>query len=181
MKNLLIAIIIGMSMLLSGCAGVFLVGAGIGAGAFSYIAGNLTRVYEADYHQSIKASIKVVEQLNFKQKEETVDELKTIIEGHLNYDTPVTIEVVFVEPGSTHFPHSSPLSFPISFQLGILSPLTFHSSLLSKTLILPLPTPPPGLSLPLPPLPLSPHLSPHLNISQISLTSRHFAHSHLNR
>ncbi len=101
MKNLLIAIIIGMSMLLSGCAGVFLVGAGVGAGAFSYIAGNLTRVYEADYHQSIKASIKVVEQLNFKQKEETVDELKTIIEGHLNYDTPVTIEVVYVKDGLT--------------------------------------------------------------------------------
>ena len=88
-------------MLLSGCAGVFLVGAGVGAGAFSYIAGNLTRVYEADYHQSIKASIKVVEQLNFKQKEETVDELKTIIEGYLTYDTPVTIEVVYVEDGRT--------------------------------------------------------------------------------
>ena len=101
MKSLLLTITIGMTMLLPGCAGVFLVGAGVGAGAFSYIAGNLTRVYEADYQQSIKASINMMEQHNFKRKEESEDELKTIIEGYLNYDTPVTIEVVYVAAGWT--------------------------------------------------------------------------------
>jgi outer membrane protein OmpA-like peptidoglycan-associated protein len=94
-----IAIVIGM--LLSGCGGVILVGAGVGAGAFSYIYGNVIRVYEAEYQDGIEASSQVMEQLVFKGKEETEDGLRTVIEGYFDYDTPVTIEVVFVEPGST--------------------------------------------------------------------------------
>ena len=101
MKSLLITISIGLSMALSGCAGVFLVGAGVGAGAFSYISGNLTRVYEADYQDSINASINVMKQLNFKRKEESGDRIKTIIEGSRDYDTPITIEVVYVDEGWT--------------------------------------------------------------------------------
>lgn len=101
MKGLLGAIIIGFTMLLSGCGGVLLVGAGVGAGAFSYIAGNVIRIYEADYQQSIEASTKVMKQLVFKGKEESEDGLKTVIEGYRYYDTPITIEVAFVEPGST--------------------------------------------------------------------------------
>lgn len=89
-KGLFISITIGITMLLSGCAQVFLGDAS-----------DLTRIYETDYHQGIKASINVMEQLIFQRKEETADELKTIIEGHHNYDTPITIEVVFVEAGWT--------------------------------------------------------------------------------
>lgn len=85
--------------MLSGCAGVVLVGAG--AGAFSYVAGSLARVYEADYQASVKASTKVMQQLNFKQKEESAEGLKTTIEGSFNPDTPMTIEVVYVDPGWT--------------------------------------------------------------------------------
>ena len=76
-------------------------GAGVGAGAFSYIAGNLSRVYEADYQNSVQASLNVVEQLNFKRKEESTEELKTIIEGYIYHDTPVTIQVVYVDAAST--------------------------------------------------------------------------------
>ena len=101
MKGLLNAMTIGWMLLLSGCAGVFLLGAGVGAGAFSYIAGNLTRVYEAEYQQSIQASINALEQHNFKSKEESADGLKTTIEGNINFDTPVTIEVVPVDSGWT--------------------------------------------------------------------------------
>ena len=96
MHSLLIGISVLVSVLLSGCAPVFLVSAGVGAGAFSYIAGNLTRVYEADYEQSVEASINVMEKLNFKRKEESTEELKTTIEGYLYHDTPVTIEVISV-------------------------------------------------------------------------------------
>lgn len=76
-------------------------GAGVGAGAFSYIAGNLSRVYEADYQNSVQASLNVVEQLNLKRKEESTEELKTIIEGYIYHDTPVTIQVVYVDAAST--------------------------------------------------------------------------------
>ena len=94
-------LVIGISMLLSNCGGVLLVGAGVGAGAFSYIAGNVIRVYEADYQQSIEASTMVMEQFVFKGREETEDGVKTVIEGYFDYDTPVTIEVVSVDSGST--------------------------------------------------------------------------------
>ena len=59
--------------------------------------GDSTKVYETDYYQGIKASINVVDQLIFQQKEETAEELKTIIGGHHNDDTPITIEVIYVE------------------------------------------------------------------------------------
>jgi outer membrane protein OmpA-like peptidoglycan-associated protein len=95
------ALIIGISMLISNCGGVILVGAGVGAGAFSYFAGNVIRVYEAGYQQSIEASTRVMEQFVFKGKEETEDGVKTVIEGYFDYDTPVTIEVVSVDSGST--------------------------------------------------------------------------------
>ena len=101
MKRLLITIIIAATAFLSGCAPVFLVGAGVGAGAFSYVAGNLSRVYEADYQQSIEAGMNVMEKLSFKRKEEYGNELKTIIEGYLYLDTPVTIEVVYIDDGWT--------------------------------------------------------------------------------
>lgn len=101
MKVLLNTITIGLTLLLSGCAGALFVGAGVGAGAFSYVAGSLTRVYEAEYQPSIRASTNVMKQLNFKQKEEFPDGLKTIIEGYHDRDTPVTIEVVYVDPGWT--------------------------------------------------------------------------------
>ena len=95
MHSLLLGISVLVSVLLSGCAPLFLVGAGVGAGAYTYLKGNLSRVYEADYQQSIKASVNVMEQLNFKRKEETTEEIKTIIEGQIHYDTPVTIEVAY--------------------------------------------------------------------------------------
>ena len=101
MKGWLGALIIGIGMLISNCGGVILVGAGVGAGAFSYFAGNVIRVYEAEYQQSIEASTRVMEQFVFKGKEETEDGVKTVIEGYFDYDTPVTIEVVSVDSGST--------------------------------------------------------------------------------
>ncbi len=101
MKSLLIIIAIGWAMLLTGCAGAFLVGAGVSAGAFSYITGKLTRQYETDYQRSITASLNVIKQHNFKRKEEFADDQKTIIEGYIYFDTPVTIEVVYVEDERT--------------------------------------------------------------------------------
>ena len=83
MKSFVSIISIGLTLLISGCAGT------------------LTRGYEAEYQSSIMASTSVMEQLNFKQKEVSADGLKTTIEGYLNLDTPITIEVVFVASGWT--------------------------------------------------------------------------------
>ena len=101
MQGALGVIIILIGLLLSSCGGVILVGAGVGAGAFSYISGNVIRVYEAEYQDGVVASTTVMKQLVFKGKEESEDGLKTVVEGYLDYDTPVTIEISVTDPGST--------------------------------------------------------------------------------
>ena len=93
---------LSIALLLSGCAGVFILGAGVGAGAYSYIAGNLTRDYEAEYQLSVAASTNVMEELDYTRKEESFDELKTVIGGYIYTDTPVTIEVVYVDSERTN-------------------------------------------------------------------------------
>ena len=100
-KGWLGGIVIVIGMLLSGCGGLILVGAGVGAGAFSYISGNVIRVYEAEYQDGIKASSTVIKQYDFTQKEESEDGLKTVLEGTLKSETPITVEVTFIDQGST--------------------------------------------------------------------------------
>ena len=95
------AALILVSLLLSSCGGVLLVGAGVGAGAFSYIAGNVIREYEAEYEHGIEASTIIMKQYTFTKEERSEDGLKTIIEGTLDNDTPLTIEVKFIDQGTT--------------------------------------------------------------------------------
>ena len=84
---------------LTGCAAVFFAGAG--AGAYSYIAGNLSRVYETDYRRAVRVSAGVIDQLKFTLNRQTGDALKTVLEGKRADDTPVTITVEWVGDGLT--------------------------------------------------------------------------------
>ena len=83
----------------TGCAAVFLAGAG--AGAYSYIAGNLSRVYETDYRRAVRVSAGVIDQLKFTLNRKTGDALKTVLEGKRADDTPVVITVEWVDDGFT--------------------------------------------------------------------------------
>lgn len=87
------------SAMLSGCA--LMLAAGAGAGAYSYISGNVIRTYDAEYDPAVRASLKVMSQLDFKLHQETGDALKTVISGQRADDTPVTIEVERIETGLT--------------------------------------------------------------------------------
>lgn len=97
LKQIICLIILYIFVLVgfSGCAAVFLAGAG--AGAYSYIAGNLSKVYETDYRQAVRVSTKVVSQLEFKLSRQTGDALKTVLEGKRVDDTPVYITVERVD------------------------------------------------------------------------------------
>ena len=140
MKNLLFSIIIGTTMLLSGCTGILFEGAGVGADAFTYVAGNLSRVYDSEYQQSIRACTNVIEQLNFIKKEESNDGLITIIEGSMEIDKKVTIEVVFVDPdwtqigvrtgdvGSANFSTSEQVHIAIAKELNLFKKRTSQAS-----------------------------------------------------
>ena len=79
------------SMLVTGCAAIL--AAGIGAGAFSYISGNLTREYKVSYSRAVRASSAVMKDLRFKRIKKSSDALKTTLEGKRADKTPITIVV----------------------------------------------------------------------------------------
>lgn len=99
LRSLLCALSLGLTLLLSGCAGVFL--AGVGVGAYSYVSGKVIRMYEADYERTVDASLRVMEELNLERRDETSAGKKTIIEGSRADQTPITIEVEYVDEGWT--------------------------------------------------------------------------------
>jgi outer membrane protein OmpA-like peptidoglycan-associated protein len=83
---------------LYGCA-VAVIGIGAaGAGAFAYLNGKLTKTYESEYHETIRASSDTLERLKIPVKETIADELKTDIKAVRPDGTPVTIEIVRIDP-----------------------------------------------------------------------------------
>ena len=86
--------IVGLVPYLSGCAAFVVVGAG--AGAFSYISGNVLRTYDTDYQQTIRASRTAIKDLRFTLINETSDSITTKINGRRGDDTPVTIQVTYL-------------------------------------------------------------------------------------
>jgi outer membrane protein OmpA-like peptidoglycan-associated protein len=88
-------------ILLYGCA-VAVVGIGAaGAGAFAYLNGKLTKTYESEYHETIRASRVTLQELKIPVSETIADELKTDIKAERPDGTPVTIEVVRIDPTHT--------------------------------------------------------------------------------
>ena len=82
---------------LYGCA-VAVVGIGAaGAGAFAYLNGKLTKIYESEYHDTVRASGTALEKLRIPVSEIIADELKTEIKARRPDDTPVAIEVVRID------------------------------------------------------------------------------------
>lgn len=100
-KTLLCCLLLLFSMqFLSGCAALF-VAAGAGAGAYTYISGNLVREYQADFESSVKASLQTMRSLEFKLIEEKGDGLWVTIEGKRADETPVYIELERLGPSRT--------------------------------------------------------------------------------
>ena len=92
-KDLLIFWVLGSAIMTFGCAGAFLVAAGAGAGAFSYVQGNVIKTYKAEYYQAVGASSRVLEELKIPVTDKTSDALKTIMDGRRADGTPVTIQI----------------------------------------------------------------------------------------
>ena len=88
---------------LYGCAAAVIgVGAAAGtAGAFSYFTGKLTKTYESEYHDTVKASSDTLQKLKIPIVETIADELKTEIKARRFDDTPVAIEVVRIDQAHT--------------------------------------------------------------------------------
>jgi outer membrane protein OmpA-like peptidoglycan-associated protein len=86
---------------LYGCA-LAVIGIGAaGAGAFAYFNGKLTKTYESEYHDTVRASSATLEELKIPISETLADELKTEIKAKRPDDTPVAIEVVRIDRDHT--------------------------------------------------------------------------------
>jgi outer membrane protein OmpA-like peptidoglycan-associated protein len=87
---------------LYGCAvAVIGIGATGAAGAFSYFSGKLTKTYESEYHDTVRASSDTLERLKIPIAETIADELKTEFKARRPDDTPVAIEVVRIDQAHT--------------------------------------------------------------------------------
>jgi len=82
---------------LTGCA-VALIGVGAGAGTLAYVNGKLKKTYNSEYHAAIKACEDTLKALRIPTIGKLSDELKTTINAKRPDETPVTIEVVRIEP-----------------------------------------------------------------------------------
>ncbi|MEJ2098710.1 MAG: DUF3568 family protein [Desulfobacterales bacterium] len=88
---------------LYGCAAAVIgMGAAAGtAGAFSYFTGKLTKTYESEYHDTVRASSATLQKLKIPIVETIADELKTEIKARRPDDTPVAIDVVRIDQDHT--------------------------------------------------------------------------------
>ena len=88
-KALLVVLSIG---LLAGCVAV-IVGAGVGAGSYTYTQGELKRSYPAKFEKTLQVCIEILKDLDQPILEKTTDGEKTTIKTKRKDDTAQTIEV----------------------------------------------------------------------------------------
>jgi len=78
--------------LLGGCAAV-IVGAGVGAGTYTYIEGDLKRSYPVKFNEALDVCISILDDLNQPIEEKTTDGEKTTIKTKRKDGSPQTITV----------------------------------------------------------------------------------------
>jgi hypothetical protein len=91
-KKVVAAVLLLSIWLFNGCAAV-IVGAGVGAGAYTYIKGDLKRSYEVKFDKALKVCIGILEDLNQPIIERTTDGEKTTIKTKRKDGSPQTIQV----------------------------------------------------------------------------------------
>ena len=94
-KKKLILPVLLISWLLTGCIAV-LVGAGVGAGTYTYVKGELKRSYQAKFDKTLQVCIDVLNGLNQPILEKVTDGEKTTIRTERKDGTPQTIEVSII-------------------------------------------------------------------------------------
>jgi hypothetical protein len=81
-----------ITWLLTGCVAL-IVGAGVGAGTYTYVNGELTRSYQAKFDQTLQVCIDILNDLNQPILEKVTDGEKTTIKSERKDGTPQTIQV----------------------------------------------------------------------------------------
>ena len=90
-KTMAALLLLGIWLLI-GCAAV-IVGAGVGAGTYTYIKGDLKRSYQVKFDKTLNVCISILEDLNQPIIEKTTDGEKTTIKTKRKDGSPQTIHV----------------------------------------------------------------------------------------
>ena len=99
-RNLLTLFILFCLLVTWGCA-VLVVGAGAGAGVYTYVNGELKRTYQAPFDSTNQACLSTLENLKISITEQTSDEVKVTIRAKRTDGTAVTVKTVMIAPGIT--------------------------------------------------------------------------------
>jgi hypothetical protein len=75
-----------------GCAAV-IIGAGVGAGTYTYLKGDLKRAYNAKFDKTLKVCLSILTDLDQPIFEKTTDGEKTTIRSERKNGSPMTISV----------------------------------------------------------------------------------------
>jgi type II secretory pathway component PulM len=81
--------------LIAGCT-LFVTGAVVGVGAYTYVNGELKRSYQAAYDKTVQASLSAVAELNIDVRSVKKQGLKTTIDGNFN-GKPITTSISRVD------------------------------------------------------------------------------------
>jgi hypothetical protein len=81
--------------MVSGCAAV-VVATGAGAGAYSYVNGELARAYPAPYVQTLEICQQILNDLNMPIQEQTSDGVQTTIATERKDGTPMTLKIKII-------------------------------------------------------------------------------------
>jgi len=93
-RDFAISVLLTYLVITCGCAAAVIgVGAAAGVGA-AYVAGQDTRVYDAEYPQAVEACLETLTSLKIPVSQTEADGSKTTIQARRADETPVTIEVV---------------------------------------------------------------------------------------
>jgi len=91
-KRLTVVFLLLIAWTLAGCAAV-IVGAGVGAGTYTYIKGDLKRSYPVKFNKALDVCISILDDLDQPIVEKTTDGEKTTIETKRKDGSPQTITV----------------------------------------------------------------------------------------
>ena len=91
-RKIIAAFVLLSIWLLAGCAAV-IVGAGVGAGTYTYIKGDLKRSYQVKFNEALDVCISILDDLDQPIVEKTTDGEKTTIKTKKKDGSPQTINV----------------------------------------------------------------------------------------
>ena len=91
-KRLIVVFLLLTTWTLAGCAAV-IIGAGVGAGTYTYIKGDLKRSYPVKFEKALKVCISILDDLDQPIFEKTTDGEKTTIKTNKKDGSPQTINV----------------------------------------------------------------------------------------